>query len=178
MRGSGTATEPRGTAVSRKTIREMGVQPALECLDPESHDELVITLPLPPRTLSPNAEQGTSKAAMYARARAKEEYRADCEKVALAEARLAGWRAPERARIHVEFGYRLDRRVLASYPKSRKPYAAADWDNSVASFKYAQDALRHAGVIRDDSWGMLEPGSITMSKDAGPGIRVRIERLA
>lgn len=139
------------------------------CLSTNGHDVFTVTLPLPPRALSPNHERGMSRQAVYGFNKVKRAYQEMCVQIIQFDAQQQGWLTPVKARINIQFGYRPDRLTTG--------YAAADWDNSVAAFKYPQDALRLAGVISDDRWERLVPGEITMDKKMGPGIRVTIERL-
>jgi crossover junction endodeoxyribonuclease RusA len=91
---------------------------------------IYITLPLPPRELSPNA-----RAHWATKARATKRYRqAACVEAVLAGVPEAPWTA---ATVLLRFFFRTR--------------ARRDRDNLLASMKAAFDGLADAGVVRDDS---------------------------
>lgn len=148
-----------------------------------SGDELVIDLPLPPARLSPNhnSTRPQSYGALMGLKQARAEYKADCTALVIDAVNRSGWLAPERALLHITFGYRRDRRAEMAIPKTRKPYRADDVDNAIASIKMAVDALTRrsgGGAIVDDSWRHMALGSVEMSDVEGPHVRFRIERLS
>jgi len=164
--------------MSKRTLPEMGMH-SVECLDPESHDELVINLPLPSRMLSPNRNETRpqSVGALMGLSRARREYRETCTAIVAVSVRQAGWRTPQRARVDLHFGYRRDP-LERALPETRKFYRSDDPDNAVASAKMAIDSLTYGLAIVDDSWKHIELGAVTASDDEGPYLQISVKRLA
>lgn len=91
-------------------------------------DALVVTLPLPPKALSPNARVHWS-----VKARAVAAYRELAEMAARSEGPLSMW---EGATMQPTF----------YWPDAR----ARDDDNAAAALKSARDGIAKAGLVRDD----------------------------
>lgn len=119
---------------------------------------LTVTIPIPPKELSPNA-----RTHHMVKARAVKNYRLTCGLLACVEGRPAKpWK---RARVQAAF-----------YVKTARGLRS-DGDNRLASLKAAFDALRDAGIIADDSGLTHEP--ITLAHDkARPRVELTITELA
>lgn len=105
---------------------------------------IVVTVPIPPRELSPNARPH-----YLTKARVKARYRRDCYLAALSD--LSGYIMPrwERATVDVRW-----------YGKT-KTCLSMDRDNAIASLKAAIDGLTDVGVWVDDhgvTWGKVTIG--------------------
>ena len=94
--------------------------------------DLIVTLPLPPKTLSPNA-----RAHWAAKGRAVRDYRWSAKMACLSALREAGevvaWDAAE---VEPHFYFRVNRRH--------------DPDNLAACLKSARDGLADAGLVKND----------------------------
>jgi len=128
-------------------------------------DALVIEVPLPPRELSANAREFWAREASV-----KAAYKREIGKAALAARVSTGWSAPARARISLHY--------CTKGSKLAGLYAPRDWDNAVAVFKTAQDALVEEGILIGDASRVLEGGSVTFNNKTGPWVQVTIERLS
>jgi crossover junction endodeoxyribonuclease RusA len=91
--------------------------------------QITITLPLPPKSLSPNA-----RVHWATKARATKSYRSAAKYRASFEAPSKPWRQVE---IHATFVFATNRR--------------RDKDNLLASLKAAFDGLVDAGIVEDDA---------------------------
>lgn len=119
-----------------------------------------ITLPLPPRTLSPNG-----RCHWATKARAVKKYRSDAKVAALAAMNEAGVNPPNwnAAKASVTFYKRTAHK--------------GDSDNLTASLKAGFDGIADAGVIANDAG--LMPMPPTVSKDAAnPRVEIVIEPLS
>lgn len=133
---------------------------------------LTVTLPLPPAALSPNGSRGGyitvvnragRKVRIYKRSTAAADYRWECEQ----HLRLFGPTGAGEfyfARLSVTFRWCKGRR-------------AWDADNALSALKPGVDALRDAGILRDDgakrvSYGGVE--SVKCPRGCGCGGRVEI----
>lgn len=98
-------------------------------------NSLTVTLPLPPKALSPNA-----RCHFMAKANAAKKYRATSKYLAIAQGVRERW---ERASVSIVWRTKINRR--------------RDADNCLASLKNGLDGLRDADVIADDSGLSFEP---------------------
>ena len=115
----------------------------------------------PPRALSPNGGQGK---AWYVKADATAKYSSDCTYIARAARnalRQAGVKLPLEARVSMVVTFVL------------RQFGRRDLDNLIAQLKPAQDSLRAAGILTDDSMKYLRP--VTYDAEAGPRPLVRVE---
>ncbi len=123
-------------------------------------DKITITLPLPPKELSPNARVHWAR-----RAKAAKGYRT----LAWAEARTVAnfaclaWTPAERIAVQAIFYHRLDRR--------------RDKDNALASLKPAFDGLADAGIIENDSGIVHLPVCMKVDLEEPPHVELIIECL-
>lgn len=108
---------------------------------------ITITLPLPPRTLSPNGRSHWAT-----KARAVKKYRAD--------AKLAAVHAMNEAGLHPP----MWERATAAITVYKRTAHKGDSDNITASLKAGFDGIADAGVIANDSG--LTPLPPTVIKDA------------
>lgn len=131
---------------------------------------LVVTVPLPPHELAPNARvYRMKKSVIHA------EYRDRVIELTRAAVVEQEWAIPARARISMHWG------VLVPKRKRGQPtdglYRPFDWDNAVAAFKAGQDGLVRGGALAGDGRDQLEGGAVTFDPKAGPWVRVRIEAI-
>jgi len=119
-------------------------------------DELIVTLPLPPRELSPNA-----RCNWQCKMRLTKKYRGD--------AYLAARDAMVRSRLRFPFPAAVVQSVLYFAVRRRR-----DKDNYQASLKAAFDGLVDAGVLGDDS--QLTPMPPRFEVDVGdPRVELYVE---
>jgi hypothetical protein len=104
-----------------------------------------ITVPLPPKALSPNGSQGLH---WGKKARVKKQYRRECE-FEFRRAKVPPLTPP--VRMHLDF-------YLARGANARDRYFARDEDNARIAFKNGQDALADAGIIPSDGQKYLRMG--------------------
>lgn len=135
---------------------------------------LVFEVPLPPTALSPN-HRGETVAARQARSKRLEQYRTLVRFAARDAAIRAGWKPPIKARISLLYAIRPTPNTARD--ELDRLYRPRDWDNAVAAFKAGQDGIVAAGVLKGDTWGMLEGGRISATGAEGPFVRVTIETL-
>jgi crossover junction endodeoxyribonuclease RusA len=102
-----------------------------------------ITVPLPPKALSPNA-----RVHWAVKAKVTKQYRAACA-MAYHCSRVPPLFPP--VKIHLDF-------YLARVPLAYDAYFAKDADNARSSFKAGQDALADAGIIPSDGQRYLRMG--------------------
>ena len=110
---------------------------------------LTITLPWPPKELSPNARLHWSKLA-----KAKKAYRWVCA----LQAREQGARAIKTKKLHLS---------LTFYPPTRRAF---DLDNSLARMKSGLDGLADVLGVDDKHWSL----SIARSEEIGGMVKVVI----
>jgi len=122
---------------------------------PATRKRIIITLPLPPRELSPNARSHWA-----VKAAATRRYRQWAWAEAVATAGGTGDRWPQ-ATAKATFFFRQRRR--------------RDRDNLLASLKAAFDGLADAGIISDDSGLTHLPVNIDIDRD-NPRVEICIER--
>lgn len=111
-----------------------------------------ITLPWPPKELSPNARQHWSKLA-----RAKKAYRAACAM----QARVQGAQRIQAERLHV---------ALVFYPPTRRAF---DLDNMLARMKAGLDGLADVLGVDDRHWSL----SIRRADDIGGMVKVEVSHV-
>ena len=116
-------------------------------------DALILTLPWPPKELSPNARQHWSKLA-----KAKKAYRVACSWTAKEQ----GAQRIEADRLHL---------ALAFHAPSRRAY---DLDNALARMKSGLDGLADVLGVDDSRWSL----SIERADTVGGFVKVRVEVLA
>ncbi len=121
---------------------------------------LTITVPIPPRECSPNGRYH-----YMAKARAIRSYRKTVAALAIKAAQEAPWTNSrpmwERATVGLTF-----------YVKTRRGLLS-DTDNRLSSAKAAFDALRDAGIVRDDRGLTHEPVSLEHDS-ANPRLVMRV----
>lgn len=127
-------------------------------------------VPLPPRGLSPNLNG--SKAHWARIMEARSEYRGTVKLLGVSQRnRTPGWTPPFLARVSLRFG-------IARGPlRSDGFYRPIDLGNAVAAFKAGFDGLVDAGLLREDHAEAMELGRVTISREHGPGVLVRVEGL-
>jgi crossover junction endodeoxyribonuclease RusA len=108
-----------------------------------------ITLPWPPKELSPNARQHWSKLA-----RAKKAYRAACA----VQAQAQGAKRIQAERLHV---------ALVFYPPTRRAF---DLDNMLARMKSGLDGLADVLGVDDRHWSL----SIDRAGEIGGMVKVEV----
>lgn len=123
-----------------------------------------VRLPLPPVALSPNA-----RVHWGAKARATKAYRTACA-WALSFAKPRGWKPVP---VEIEIEYR--------HHKGCGGYRPKDEDNAAASVKAAQDAMKDAGIIANDSRKFLHWTKFSLlttkpevDKAGGPGVFITV----
>ena len=127
-------------------------------------DKLILTLPLPPKELSPNA-----RLHYQAKAKVTRRYRRDCGWNGLAE--LMNWEdndAWRPTRVRLTETYRI---------AGKRKY---DVRNLFAAFKAGEDGLVDAGIIPGDDDSVLEHGAPKIERVASKkdeGILVVIEAV-
>ena len=112
---------------------------------------VVLTLPWPPKELSPNARMHWS-----ALAKAKKAYRAACAWTA----REQGARRIEAEKLHL---------ALVFYPPNRRAF---DLDNALASLKAGLDGLADVLGVDDSRWSL----SIARADEIGGYVKVQVSR--
>lgn len=110
---------------------------------------MIVTLPWPPKTLSPNARVHWAKLA-----RAKKEYREACAWAAVYQ----GAKRVRAEKLHI---------ALTFTPPSRRRF---DIDNCLARMKSGLDGLADVLGVDDSKWSM----EISRSEDIGGFVRVEI----
>ena len=110
---------------------------------------IVLTLPWPPKELSPNARQHWSKLA-----KVKKAYRAAC-----------GWTAKEQGAARIEAG-KLHL-ALTFFPPTRRAY---DLDNALARMKSGLDGLADVLGVDDKHWSL----SIARADEIGGFVRIEV----
>lgn len=109
----------------------------------------MITLPWPPKELSPNARLHWSKLA-----RAKKAYRAVCA----LQARAQGAKTITAKKLHLS---------LTFYPPTRRAF---DLDNSLARMKSGLDGLADVLGVDDKHWSL----SIARAEEIGGMVKVEV----
>ncbi len=121
---------------------------------------LVIEFQLPYRELSSNARLGWREKSAYTA-----QYRYDCAVIAREAMRAQQWTpTASQVRMDLLFGIKGSRRVAR--------YAPRDEANSLHAIKAGIDSLVSAGVIKDDSRRFLTIGSVRITAEQGPFVRV------
>ena len=115
--------------------------------------EITITLPLPPRELSPNSRCHWAK-----KAKAVAAYRE--------QAKVAGWRIPASERPAWDIA---EARTVFYVPDARR----RDRDNLLASMKAAFDGIADAGLIANDYGLRLEGVGVEIDR-ANPRVEVTL----
>lgn len=110
-----------------------------------------VTLPWPPKELSPNARMHWSKLA-----KAKKAYRAACAWTAKEQ----GMRRIDAEKLHL---------ALTFYPPSRRAY---DLDNALARMKSGLDGLADVLGVDDKFWDL----SIRRASEIGGMVKVEVRR--
>lgn len=123
------------------------------------------SVPLPPRSCSPNGNKGSWRMKYSGSTR----YRT-LSRLFAANALMQCDTKPRRVRLHLEFCLKGGRKE-AFYG-----YQPRDVDNAIAAFKGAKDGIADALGI-PDSARFMELGAVTLRVDVGPFVRVRIEVL-
>lgn len=117
---------------------------------------ITITIPLPPRTLSPNG-----RSHWRTKASAVKKYRADAKLAAIHAMNEIGINPPQWDRATAE---------ITVYKRTAHK---GDSDNTTASLKAAFDGIADAGVIANDSG--LVPMPPTVLKDAkNPRVEIKV----
>ncbi len=126
---------------------------------------LVFETPLPPRALSSNGAHGhwASKAA------ARKVYRATVFTHARNAARVIQWNGTRSVRVDLLFGIKGAR--------GEGWYAPRDESNALSAFKAGFDGMVDAGVVRDDSRRWLHLGSVEITAEDGPWVRITVTPL-
>lgn len=114
-------------------------------------EDVRLTLPWPPKELSPNARQHWSTLA-----KAKKEYRAACAWTA----REQGARRIEAEKLHL---------ALVFYPPSRRAF---DLDNALARMKSGLDGLADVLGVDDSRWSL----EIRRAEEIGGYVKVQVNR--
>lgn len=111
-----------------------------------------LTLPWPPKELSPNARLHWAKLA-----KAKKAYREACAWTAMGQ----GLRTVATRKLHLS---------LVFYPPTRRAY---DLDNALARMKAGLDGLADVMQLDDKHWSL----SIAKAEDIGGFVKVKIEEV-
>lgn len=111
-----------------------------------------LTLPWPPKELSPNARLHWAKLA-----KVKKAYREACAWTAMEQ----GLRKVATRKLHLS---------LVFYPPTRRAY---DLDNALARMKAGLDGLADVMQLDDKHWGL----SIAKSEEIGGFVKVKIEEV-
>lgn len=121
---------------------------------------MIITLPLPPRALSPNARGHWAK-----KMKAVKKYREDAALAALA-AGAKTWEPLTSAKVECRFFFR---------PRKQGGGRMPDPDNLIASMKAGFDGLTDAGVFADDNKLVHLPP--LRAWDAEPRVEIHVSAL-
>ena len=124
---------------------------------------LAFEVPLPPADCSPNGYKHWRRVS-----KAKREYRQAVQLAALWKSPVCD--APERVRVSLVFGIKGARNAGL--------YAPRDANNAVAAFKAGFDGIVDAGLAIDDSARHMALGSVEITSEDGPWVRVIIEEVA
>ncbi len=126
---------------------------------------LVIEFQLPYRELSSNARLGWREKSAYTA-----QYRQDCAVIAREAMRAQQW-------LPVASQVRMD--LLCGIKGGRKVqrYQPRDEANALHATKAAIDSLVSAGVIKDDSRRFLTIGSVRITAEDGPWVRVNLTQV-
>jgi Holliday junction resolvase RusA-like endonuclease len=125
--------------------------------------KLTITLPLPPKELSPNYTVGSRGQRLGKAAKTKKYRKHACEETQIATGAFsnrAAWYWPA-AEVQCTFYYKDTRR--------------RDKDNALASMKAAFDGIADAGLVGDDSALTYLPVKMLKSKE-NPRVEIEITR--
>lgn len=135
---------------------------------------ITFNVPLPYRSLSPNNNNN------HWASRRREPYRRAVAETATIERINHRWGEPaERVRVSLLFGTKHTREQRqVTRGSDYADYSPLDVPNAIAAFKAGFDGLVDAGLFTDDRYSVMSLGSVDISREDGPWVRVTVEETA
>lgn len=120
-----------------------------------------VTLPLPPKVLSPNYAPPTVRAKCR-QAKARADYRLQCREAL----RKANVPPLGRVTLHLDFYLFRGKPGSTHHYRHSQEYFPLDADNARGSCKSLQDSVVDAGIVPDDRSEFVRTGRVTLHKTA------------